>query len=224
MGKIHHLFQSMAKELGIQAFDSHFDGKTVLIWNGKKVVVPMQGDWATTFLDIAYDDLSVSPKDREAAQALHRQFLSLAQTIDAEQPWRSSLVRELDAQTIESWRRDRTDSELAHYILQWYTRVGGSGGFDPGDSSILHLAQTQKASPQGEVPEAWLLYGAAGQLAPLLARQIKGEIRTTAAARAVGWSGIWPLCGPGRRRIQPQFSCLGGGAASGSALPDCVSV
>jgi monoamine oxidase len=185
MGQTHHLFQSLAKELGIQVFDSYIDGKTVLIWKGKRVVVPMQGDWATSFLDVSYDDLPVSPKDREAAQLLHREFLSLVNTIDAERPWVSPQARALDTQTIESWMRDRTDSDLAHYILKWYTRVGGSGGFEPGDSSILHLAQTQKASPQGEVSEAWLLYGAAGQIPPLLARQIKGEIRTNAAAQTV---------------------------------------
>ncbi|MCT0226217.1 FAD-dependent oxidoreductase [Synechococcus sp. CS-1328] len=185
MGKTHVRFQSLAKELGIRTFDSYFEGKTVLIWNGRKVVAPMLGDWAGTFLDVAYDDLPVPVKDREAARQLHRDFLQLAQTVDAERPWLTPGARALDAQTIDSWMRSRTDSELAHYILKWYTRVGGSGGFEPADSSILHLAQTQKASPQAETPEVWLLYGAAGQMPSLLAAQIKGRIRTNAAAQVV---------------------------------------
>ena len=185
MGQTHHLFKALAGELGIKTFDSYFDGKTVLIWNGNRVAVPMVADWDTTFLGIAYSDLPVSIKEKEAAQKLHHEFLQLVQTVDAQQPWLSPNARALDTQTIETWMRSCTDCELAHYILKWYTRVGGSGGYEPGDSSILHLAQTQKASPQSEIPEKWMLYGAVGQIADLLAQQIKGEIRTNAAAQAV---------------------------------------
>ena len=185
MGQTHHLFKALAGELGIKTFDSYFDGKTVLIWNGIRVAVPMVADWDTTFLGIAYGELPVSIKEKEAAQKLHREFLQLVQTVDAQQPWLSPNARALDTQTIETWMRSCTDCELAHYILKWYTRVGGSGGYEPGDTSILHLAQTQKASPQSEIPEKWMLYGAVGQIADLLAKQIKGQIRTNAAAQAV---------------------------------------
>ena len=185
MGQTHHLFKALANELGIKTFDSYFDGKTVFIWNGNRVAIPMVADWDTTFLGIAYGELPVSIKEKEAAQKLHREFLQLVQTVDAQQPWLSPNARALDTQTIETWMRSCTDSELAHYILKWYTRVGGSGGYEPGDASILHLAQTQKAAPQSEIPEKWMLYGAVGQIADLLAQQIKGEIRTNAAAQAV---------------------------------------
>ena len=185
VGKTHYLFKSLIAELGIKTFDSYFDGKTVFVWNGKRVVVPTLGDWNDTFLAVAYEDLPAPAEEREAARQLHRKFLQLVETVDAKQPWLSPNARRLDTQTIESWMRGETDSELAHYILKWYTRVGGSGGFEPGDSSILHLAQTQKASPQNETPEALLLYGAAGQIPSLLAKQIKGEIRTNAAAQVI---------------------------------------
>lgn len=185
MGKTHHLFKALAKELNIETFDSYFDGKTVLVWNGKRVAVPMNGDWAETFLDVAYDDVPVAPQDRDAARKLHREFLELVQTVDADRPWLTPRARALDTQTIETWMRQRTDSDLAHAIMRWYARVGGSGGFETGDASILHLAQTQKASPQAETPEAWLLYGAAGQIPERLAAQLKGQIRTNAAARLV---------------------------------------
>lgn len=185
MGRSHHLFQGLVKELEIKTFDSYFDGNTVLVWNGKKVVVPMLGDWTGTFLDVEYKDVPVNPADQKSALKLHREFLELVKTIDAEKPWTSPNAKLLDAQTIDSWMRSRTDSELAHYIMKWYTRVGGSGGFEPSDASILHLAQTQKASPQGEAPETWLLYGAAGQMPELIARQLKGSLRTSAAVQAV---------------------------------------
>lgn len=185
MGKTHYLFKALAEELGLKKFDSYYDGKSVLIWNDKKIASPMASDWANSFLYINYEDVPAPVKEREAALKLHQEFLQLVQTIDAERPWRSPLARNLDTQTIESWMRNRTDSELAYHIFKWYTRVGGSGGFEPGDSSILHLAQTQKASPQEETPEQWLLYGAAGQMPELLAGQIKGQIHMSAAAQAV---------------------------------------
>jgi monoamine oxidase len=185
MGKTHHLFKDLARELGIEIFDSYFDGNTVLVWNGKRVAVPMNGDWAGTFLDVAYDDVPASPAEREAARRLHSDFLKLVQTVDAERPWLTPKARALDTETIETWMRQRTDSDLAHAILRWYAQVGGSGGFETGDASILHLAQTQKASPQAEIPETWLLYGAAGQIPQRLASQLKGQIHTNAAARLV---------------------------------------
>ena len=185
MGKTHHLFKALTKELGIELFDSYFEGNTVLVWNGKRVAAPMHGEWAGSFLDISYDAVPVPLKEREAARSLHREFLELVKTVDAERPWQAPMARALDTETIETWMRKRTDSELAHAILRWYARVGGSGGFETGDASILHLAQTQKASPQGESPESWLLHGAVGQIPQLLAAKLKGRIHTNAAARLV---------------------------------------
>lgn len=185
MGRTHHLFKSLTQELGIELFDSYFKGNLVLVWNGKRVVAPMNSNWTSTFIDVNYDDVPVPSKEREAARRLHEDFLKLVQSVDAERPWLAPGARALDTETVESWMRQRTDSDLAHAILRWYTRVGGSGGFEPGDTSILHLAQTQKASPQGEIPETWLLHGAAGQIPQRLASQIKGRILTSAAARLV---------------------------------------
>ena len=84
MGKTHNLFQALSKELGIEIFKSYFDGNTVLVWNGKRVVVPMSSDWAGTFLDVSYNCVPALPKDREAALKLHREFLSLVETVNAE--------------------------------------------------------------------------------------------------------------------------------------------
>jgi monoamine oxidase len=196
MGQTHHLFKALAKELKIEIFDSYFQGNTVLVWNGKRVAVPMNGDWAGTFLEVSYNDIPVQPQERDSALQLHRQFLKLVDTVDAERPWLTPGARSLDTETIETWMRSRTDSELAHAILRWYARVGGSGGFEPGDASILHLAQTQKASPQGEAPETWLLHGAAGQVPQLLANQINGTIQTNAAAQLV------TRCADGRYHVK----------------------
>jgi monoamine oxidase len=50
--------------------------------------------------------------------------------------------------------------------------VGGSGGFEPWESSILHLAWTQAVAPQGESPEAWLVRDSAGGVAARVAAEL----------------------------------------------------
>ena len=185
IGATHHRFKSLVDELGLETFDSYFDGRTVLVWNGQRSESPMQTDWAGSFLDVAYGDLPVPQIERDAALALHREFLELVASVNAERPWLTPDARALDSQTIETWMRGRTSVPLAHAILQWYCRVGGSGGFEPTDASILHLAQTQKASPQAEAPETWLITGGAGQIPQLLANQLSGDVLTNAAAQSV---------------------------------------
>ncbi len=185
MGRTHHLFGALCEELGIERFESHFLGDTVLVWNGRRVATPMVDDWLGTYLDVTYDAVPAPAPEREAARRLHADFQTLVQSVDAERPWLTPEARALDTETAESWMRRRTDADLAHAILRWYARVGGSGGFEPGDTSILHLAQTQKASPQAEGPETWLLHGAVGQIPQLLASQLRGAVHTSAAARLV---------------------------------------
>ncbi len=185
IGATHHRFKALVDDLGLETFDSHFDGRTVLVWNSRRCESPMQTDWAGSFLDVAYGDVPVPQSERDAALKLHREFLELVASVNAEQPWLTPNARALDNQTIETWMQGRSTAPLAHAILQWYCRVGGSGGFEPTDASILHLALTQKASPQAEAPETWLIKGGAGQIPELLADQLRGEIRTSAAALRV---------------------------------------
>ena len=52
----------------------------------------MNGDWAETFLDVAYDDVPAPLREREAARSLHRDFLKLVETVDAERPWKAPMA------------------------------------------------------------------------------------------------------------------------------------
>jgi monoamine oxidase len=116
---------------------------------------------------------------------VHQEFLKLASTVNPVQPWATPGARELDSETVDSWMRRQTDSDFAQYIFRDYTRIGGSGGYEPNAASILHLALTYKAAPQGETPEYKLIVGGAGQMPALLQQQIRGPILTAAAARVV---------------------------------------
>jgi monoamine oxidase len=78
---------------------------------------------------------------------------------------------------------------LAHLPLDWLCRVGGSGGFEPWEASILHLAWTQAVAPQHETPEAWLVEGGAAQLAERLAAELGEALRLRAPVRAIEQDG-----------------------------------
>ena len=49
--------------------------------------------------------------------------------------------------------RCQTDSDFAQYTYRDDTRVDVSGGCEPNEASILQLALTDEAAPQGESPE-----------------------------------------------------------------------
>jgi len=185
IGKTHHLFQDLAKELKLSTFHSHFDGDTVLVLNGERLVRPMEENWESSYINLDPRKLPIPEHDQKEALRVHQEFLKLARTVNPEQPWNTPGARELDSETIDSWMRRQTASTFAHYIYGDYTRVGGSGGYEPSNASILHLALTYRAAPQGESPEHDLLVGAAGQIPALLQQQIRGEIQTAAAARLV---------------------------------------
>ena len=189
IGKTHHLFKDLTKELKLSTFDSHFDGDTVLVLNGQRLVQPMEDDWETSYINLDPSKLPIPEHDQREALRVHREFLQLARTVNPEEPWKTPGARALDAETIESWMRRQTDSTFAQYIYRDYTRIGGSGGFDPSESSILHLALIYRAAPQGESPEHALIHGAAGQMPALLQQQIRGQIQTSAAARLVAREG-----------------------------------
>jgi hypothetical protein len=65
-------------------------------------------------------------------------------------------------ETLASWLDRTTTTEFARFAIALIARIGGSGAFEPGEVSVLHMAFTQASSPQRERPEAELLAGAAG--------------------------------------------------------------
>lgn len=58
-----------------------------------------------------------------------------------------------------------SDVSLARLPLDWLCRVGGSGGIEPWEVSILHMAWCQAVAPPSETPESWLVRGCAGGVA-----------------------------------------------------------
>lgn len=117
--------------------------------------------------------LNLAPDTWEACQRLQRRFLELVGRIDRQRPWLTPDAERLDRISVAAWAAAETQAPMASLPLSWLCRVGGSGGFEPWEASILHLAWTQAVAPQLDSPEAWLVRGGAGAIAQRLAEQLQ---------------------------------------------------
>jgi monoamine oxidase len=175
-GATHHRFRALSEELGLRRFPSYYDGASVLHWQGRRQEAELEPQFQRSLLFFRPEALALPEAEVAAALALHQKLLALAATVDPTRPWRTPGAAALDAETVASWLDRQGAPPLARYVAEWHTRVGGSGGYEPGEASILHLAWTQAVAPQIETPEAWLLAEGAGAIPPLLAADLEDAV------------------------------------------------
>ena len=155
-GATHHRFQALVDELGIKTFPSYYDGKGVLHWDGKRVVADLAKQPSDSVLLFDGEQIEEPAAEVAKAKAAMKAFRAIAASIDPARPWTAANAQALDRTTIRAWCEQNSASRLSDFELEWLSVVGGSGGFDPWDASILHLAWTQAVAPQDEGPESWL--------------------------------------------------------------------
>ena len=171
-GASHHRLADLVQALGLATFPSHYDGLGLFHWQGKACSAPIASDLRQSFLFFEPDALPLDPVAIAAARRLKAEFDGLVAQVPPLAPWTLADAERLDRQTITSWMEARSDHPIAQLPLRWLALVGGSGGFEPSESSILHLAWTQAVAPQEENPESWLVHGGMGQVPQLLAQQL----------------------------------------------------
>lgn len=174
-GSSHHGFGALLKELGIERYPSYYKGKGVFQWQGKRQEAPLANDFAESILFFEPEALALPSEEMEAARLLLNELSELVARVDRQQPWLTDGAEQLDRLSVAAWAAEYTSSPLAQLPLQWLCRVGGSGGFEPWESSILHLAWTQAVAPQAETPEAWLVEGSAGSVTQRLAQDLEQQ-------------------------------------------------
>ena len=184
-GETHHRFQSLVDELGIETFPSYYDGQGVLVWDRQRIVADMATSPETSVLLFEGAQIDQPAAEVSKAKAALKAFRAISASIDPRRPWLAPNAAELDRTTIRAWCEQNSSSRLSDFELEWLSVVGGSGGFDPWDASILHLAWTQAVAPQDEAPESWLLKGAAGQVAERLTDELRPFIRLQAAVHGI---------------------------------------
>ena len=204
-GASHQRFAALLAELGLDSFASYAAGRGVFHWRGRRLEAPLAAEFAQSLLFFEPQALELPAAELEATERLRQAFAALVRSVPPRRPWDTPEAERLDRLSVAAWAAEISPLPLARLPLDWLCRVGGSGGFEPWEASILHLAWTQAVAPQDETPEAWLVRGGAGAVAQRLAVDVEanqpGCLRLGAAAiriehsahavRILDASGAW---------------------------------
>lgn len=185
VGATHHRLLALLEEFELRRFPTHYDGEGLFHWNGAARRAGVEHDFSSSLLFFRPGELGLPPPEVAATLELQRRFQELVARVPPRAPWTAPDAEELDRLSIAGWLERQGAGELARYPFAWLTRMGGSGGFEPHESSLLHLAWTQAVAPQQETPEAWLVEGGAAQVAERLAAELGGALRLKAPVRAI---------------------------------------
>ena len=184
-GRSHHLLSDLVDGMGLRRFPTYYEGDGIFHWQGVGHRCGLEPDFTSSLLFFRPDALPLPTEQIVQTMQIQREFYHLVAQVPAATPWNAPGATQLDRTTIASWLSRRGACPLARYPFSWLTRVGGSGGFEPWESSMLHLAWTQAVAPQREAPEAWLVEGAMGQVARRLAAEMGSRIELRAPVRAI---------------------------------------
>ena len=188
-GTSHHRFAALLDELGITRYPSHYAGQGIWCWQGQRIQAPLAARFEDSLLFFEPEALELAADERAAVALVQKAFADLVAQINPQKPWTSPDAQRLDCLTVAQWVAEQSPVPLARLPMDWLCRVGGSGGFEPWETSILHLAWTQAVAPQAESPEAWLVRGSAGAVSLQLAAELEasqpGSLQLGAAVLAI---------------------------------------
>lgn len=174
---------ALADELGVERFPSFHTGRTTLIFDGR------HSTFAGDFVPFVGEPPDVSPAELADAQQAWARLEALTVDVPADGPWTAPNAAAMDAQTLASWIDSVTTTSFGRYVLSSQARIGGSGAFEPNQTSLLHTLWANKVAPQREEPEEELFVGAAGQIPELVAAELGDRVVTGAPVRAIAQDG-----------------------------------
>jgi monoamine oxidase len=189
VGASHRHLLALLDEFHLRRYPTHYDGEGVFLWNGVAHRAGVEHDFAASLLFFRPQELGLPPSSLEQALAVQRHFRELVEKVTPATPWEVEGAESLDRISVDHWLERQGAGDLARYPLAWLSRMGGSGGFEPHESSILHLAWSQAVAPQQETPEAWLVEGGIAQVAGLLAAELAGLIHLRAPVVSIHQNG-----------------------------------
>jgi monoamine oxidase len=189
VGATHHRLQALLAEFRLRRFPTFYEGEGVFLWNGQAHRAGVEHAFEKSLLFFRPEHLGLPRQALEEVQAVQQRFRHLVDQVPARTPWTTPGAEGLDHTSVSQWLAEQQSSALAGYPLAWLTRLGGSGGFEPHESSILHLAWTQAVAPQHETPEAWLVEGGIAQVGERLAAELRCCIHLGAAVVSIQQQG-----------------------------------
>jgi len=185
VGASHHRLIALLEEQGLRRYPTPYEGEGLFHWNGRAHRAGIEHDFQRSLLFFRPEQLALPALELEQALAVQRRFADLVARVPPQTPWMAPEAIQLDRLSISGWLDRQGVGELAAYPLAWLTRMGGSGGFEPHESSILHLAWTQAVAPQHETPEASLVEGGIAQVAQRLVEELGERLRLGSPVEAI---------------------------------------
>src|ERR1051325_2028209 len=198
-------FISYEKGQSIQSWDPHksgeetkktvFDGNVSELYMGEcapphEFPTDPDGHTLPSCEPLRYPPCSKNADERRIwlKQLLER----ISVTVPCDEPWNTAHADVLDNKTFQQFLTENYAKDYTQWVPTGAAHIGGSGGFEPDEVSLLHMAWTQHVGPQSETPELWLMKGGAGQIPGILAEQLKAaggrtkvSIGTTYAATRI---------------------------------------
>eukprot|EP01135_Chromosphaera_perkinsii_P007161 Nk52_evm4s726 gene=Nk52_evmTU4s726 len=178
LGRTQDAFRTVLKEYGMKTFPVLTEGKSILIWKGKRYEWEGSPFFGMTEAALPPPDL---PEEwvQDCLQG-YRKFRTLIDSFPkgARAPGESPHSDDLDVETAESWIRRELKTEFGQWYFRYLVRsLGPSGPAEPGEMSMLSFVWGQFTGCQLEDPESELIDGAVGQLPKLIVDRDIGEDR-----------------------------------------------
>ncbi len=152
----------LAERLGVTTFPWHHDGTSILHFGGR------HGHVGDDFKRVD-DTYPLTGAEYDDYVSVAKAYEELAAEVPPDAPWTWSRAGELDGETLARWLAEEASTPFGSWTVATLARIGGSGAFEPEDTSPLHFAWMQRVAPQAEGPETTLFHGCAGQIPPKLA-------------------------------------------------------
>ncbi len=194
VGETQYEMIGLAAELKIPLFPSYEQGRSIQSWKKDTNLEDIYENRSDTgfngdLSDVLKGDCQSPSEFPDGAQCqsgppnckpdaeearIWQKLLGISETVIPDRPWATPLAEELDAKTFQKFLEEQNAVGYTKWLPAMQARIGGSGGFEPDQVSLLHMAWTQRVGPQSETPEKWLMRGGAGQIPARLAKEARG--------------------------------------------------
>ena len=174
---------ALARDLGVETFPTHLDGRTVFYRGGRRS--EYEEDGAIPFKD---------PASLREALEVFRALGELAREVPADAPWTAGRAAEWDGQTLETWKLQHTGDEDARFYFD--LAVESLYACEPRDVSLLgvlaDIASSGSFMGLFEIEasaEEYAFVGGAQELSIRLARPLGDRVVLSSPVRRIAQEG-----------------------------------
>jgi monoamine oxidase len=136
IGPTQHRVGALARELGLETFPTHNEGRHLIEVGGKRS--SFTGAFSDARLGLVRDlSGSISPLALVDFEQARTRLDRMARTVPLESPWEAPKAAAWDAQTFATWIRRNTATAAARGLFELATEAVWAS--EPGEVSLLHV-------------------------------------------------------------------------------------